>query len=256
MSLAEAFSALEPGRETSAYDPLRLSRYRLDPPEFLTVLHGPVDGLHWGYYVDDPADADFAVASYYHSDTFELRTVGYTLFDALRAHLEQTHRDLHDAMRHDPAQGDVYRRHLDDLDRVRDVLGGYATGDRAGRGAEYLGRYPVRRDVTAPTRDGMGIVAPPALYREPEGAGRFEDPSFLPAPPEATAYRQAGLDALAGGFPGTALKVGKDLWLYPENLGPTYDLLDSSYAALGREPLRKALSVSRQGREAELSTPN
>ena len=29
-------------------------RYYDDPPEFFTVLAGGTDGLHWGYFLDDP----------------------------------------------------------------------------------------------------------------------------------------------------------------------------------------------------------
>src|SRR5690348_14784047 len=35
-------------------DPLIDARYYNDPPEFLTVAFGRTDGLHWGYYIDDP----------------------------------------------------------------------------------------------------------------------------------------------------------------------------------------------------------
>ena len=41
----------------------------LDPPEFFTVLLGNVDRLHWGLYLDDPADEGRGcVASYYAND--------------------------------------------------------------------------------------------------------------------------------------------------------------------------------------------
>ena len=64
-------------------------RYYNDPPEFFTLLLGDMDGLHWGYYLDDSATQSGCVASYYTNDAFELMPDGDTLFEALRLDLEQ-----------------------------------------------------------------------------------------------------------------------------------------------------------------------
>ena len=34
----------------------RDDRFFNDPPEFFTVLRGPADGLHWGYWFDQPGE--------------------------------------------------------------------------------------------------------------------------------------------------------------------------------------------------------
>ena len=46
-------------------------RYYMDPAEFFTVLTGDTDGLHWGYWLDDPRAGKGSVASYYADDTLE-----------------------------------------------------------------------------------------------------------------------------------------------------------------------------------------
>src|SRR4051812_30149860 len=63
-------------------------RYHDDPPEFFTVLAGGGDGLHWGYYLDDPDSGSGCVASYYAREEYELSADGDTLFEAVRLHLE------------------------------------------------------------------------------------------------------------------------------------------------------------------------
>src|SRR5262249_52618173 len=68
-------------------------RYCFDPPEFFTPLAGGGDGLHWGCYLDDPANGSGCVASYYAQDTFELAVDGDDLFEAVRLFLEEYHAD-------------------------------------------------------------------------------------------------------------------------------------------------------------------
>src|SRR5689334_4261906 len=53
-------------------------RYHDDPPEFFTTLAGDTDGLHWGYYLDDPSRGEGCVASYYARDAYELSPDGDT----------------------------------------------------------------------------------------------------------------------------------------------------------------------------------
>ena len=66
-------------RRTPRHSPLLHWRYHNDPPEFFTVLLGDTDGLHWGYYLDDPANCSRCVASYYTNDAFELMHSGTSI---------------------------------------------------------------------------------------------------------------------------------------------------------------------------------
>ena len=62
-----------------------------------------------------------------------------------------------------------YEARLAEIDRVREILTGRATGDRPEVGADYEEAYPsgAGRDaqVVAATVEGMGVVAPGDTYR-------------------------------------------------------------------------------------------
>jgi hypothetical protein len=229
-------------------------RYYDDPPEFFTVLAGGTDGLHWGYFLDDPAAGQGCVAHYYARDAYELSADGDTLFEAVRLHLEYHHRDCEDYLSEDEENAAGYRADLQRLSELRTRLQRYATGDRPEVGDAYTEAYDgvnARRErVVARTMEGMGIVVPPGLYR----------PLSLPDRKLWSQLRQekdpAGVvgearAALGEGFPGTALKLGKDLWATTggRRAAYSYELLDSAYSALGREVLREVLQAHRANRD-------
>jgi len=241
-------------RRAPALCPLLHRRYRDDPPEFFTALLGDADGLHWGYYLDDPATLPPWVASYYAEDAFELMTDGETLFEAVRLHLEQRHRDCVEYLEFDPAHAPDYNATLAELVELRAKLQRYETGDRPEVGEEYVEKYVAERrrakQVVAKTLDGMGIVAPRGLYRPLSLKDRKLWKVLLseddPAAPVEEARR-----ALRDGFPATALKLGKDLWAVggERHTEYAYELLDSAYLALGREDLREVLREHRAHRD-------
>ena len=96
----------------------------------------------------------------------------------------------------------------------------------------------------------MGIVVHPELYRPLSMKDRLlwrrlwkeDDPVELV---------DEARRALADGFPGTALKLGKELWAVGgERKGAyAFELLDGAYAALGREVLRDVLRADTSGRD-------
>src|SRR5436305_862702 len=59
------------GRQTR-YSQLLHWRYYADPPEFFTVLAGRGEGLHWGYFLDEPGEPPPCVAGYFASDLYEI----------------------------------------------------------------------------------------------------------------------------------------------------------------------------------------
>lgn len=227
-------------------------RYWGDPPEFFTVLAGGGDGLHWGWYLDDPAERSGCVASYYARDVFELCADGDNLFEAVRLHLELCCHDFAEyaCQTRDPADGNVVRA----LEDFRNVFTHFATADRPETGAEYEERYAgvTTRGtrVVADTVEGMGIVVPSATYRPLSlkdkklwrRLRKEDDPADL---------MDEARQALRDGFPGTALKLGKDLWATGGEQWAAYacDLLDAAYAALGRDVLRDVLRVHRAHRD-------
>jgi hypothetical protein len=229
-------------------------RYWNDPPEFFTVLVGDTDGVHWGYYLDDPGQPEGCVASYYAGDAFELSADGDTLFEAMRLHLEELTRDCLESQEMNVAEAVRHAVRLEELDRLREELK-RVEGRRSETGEEYVEKYQARKTrrasrITAPTQDGVGIVVPEGTYRPLSLRDRAlwrrlwdeDDPAELV---------EEARRALADGFPGTALKLGKDLWAIPGEKRAAYaaELLDASYTALERDVLRQVLAAHLRDRD-------
>jgi hypothetical protein len=230
-------------------------RYYGDPPEFFTVLAGNDDGLHWGYYLDDPAAGGGCIASYYAADAFEMIPDGETLFETVRLSLEERYGSCAEFRILDRAHADEYEAIRGAIDTLRPTLMQYGTGDRPETGYDYVNRYlaPVtlrERRVVASTRENMGIVVPPEKYRRLSlkdrklwaRLGKDDNPRDLV---------DEAMQALREGFPGTALKLGKDLWAFggEHQTMYAYDLLDAAYEALGRDILRRVLAAHREHRD-------
>jgi hypothetical protein len=227
-------------------------RYHDDPPEFFTVLAGGEDGFHRGYYLDDPAHPRSCVSSYFAKSRFELVSEGDSLFDVVRLDLERRYRDLEENT--DPAQRFECEMSLRQLDSIRTRLMQFATQDRPATGAAYEESFPEGssrvRDVVAATRDGMGVVVAPGQYRPLSLKDKAlwrrlrqdEDPVDLV---------NEARDALRAGYPGTALKLGKDLWAFGGDTRDAYafELLDAAYADLRRGVLRDVLRQHRENRD-------
>ncbi len=230
-------------------NPLWASRYYDDPPEFFTVLSGMMDGLHWGYYLDDPNDPRMCVAGFYSNDAFDLSIDGDTLFEILRHELEFSYdsTQLEIEYGNDVAEN---RRFCAKLERLREGLMKYATGERPETGEEYVETYEAggHRRVVASTREGMGIVVPKALYRPMPGAKTAENLTTEPTPAQVERWTRAALDLLERGFPGAALKLGKDLWLSQVGREASYTLLERAYDALERPLLKEMVKVARKHR--------
>jgi hypothetical protein len=221
-------------------------RYYDDPPEFFTVLAGGTDGLHWGYFLDEPAAGSGCVASYYARDAYELSADGDTLFEAMRLHLEYLHTDHEDYLDLAAEGADEEAAKLDCLDALRRRLMAHATGDRPEIGEEYTERYAGlterRGRVVANTMEGMGIVVPPRTYRSLSQGDRRLWRHLRRTNDPAKVVEEAR-QALRDGFPGTALKLGKDLWATTGAAKSAHaqELLDAAYGALGRETLRRVI---------------
>jgi len=236
------------------YSQLLHWRYSMDPPEFFTVLAGGGDGLHWGYYLDDPAAGVGCVASYYALDVFELAADGDDLFAAVRLFLEESWADCELDHSYQLAEDEEHDESLARLGALREQLLAFGTGERPEVGQEYADRYsgraPGRPQPVAETREGMGVVVPPELYR-PLPVKDKKLWSLLRKEDDPVELVEEARRALREGFPGTALKLGKDLWSFGggRRAEHAYELLDAAYAALGREPLRRVLQAHRANRD-------
>jgi hypothetical protein len=230
-------------------------RYHDDPPEFFTVLAGGGDGLHFGYFLDDPDAKSGCLSSYYARDAYELSADGDTLFEAVRLHLEYYQADAEMYFEDGDEDEEDFEEGVEDLARVRTRLMQYGTGDRPEVGEEYTERYAgvcARNDrVVAETWERMGVVADPKLYRPLSLTGRKLWRHVQRKRTNLEPLAEEARQALRDGFPATALELGKDLWAIGDERKAelAYELLDDAYAALGRETLRRVMQTHRANRD-------
>ncbi|GAA0492231.1 hypothetical protein Ade02nite_68780 [Paractinoplanes deccanensis] len=209
------------------------ARFRHDPAEFLTVMRGNTDGLHFGLWYDDPAELPTAIAHNYARDSAETWTsTEPTLLRVVR-------------------------------ERVNGFLADYGDEEEeAGRVApliEALDWYQAA-DEAALRQDGPpGAASMPRSYLAmspmpllPPGSG---DPqvaasgsrlaAFQDDPVQAAAWIAEARHQLAAGQPALALAVGSELhWLDDDaHRDAGLDLLVGAYRALGRDALAEIALV-------------
>jgi hypothetical protein len=154
----------------------------------------------------------------------------------------------------DPQGSAEHEAALEKIALLRQRLMEYATADRPEIGEEYTERYAgiTQREesVVAATMEGMGIVVPPATYRPLSQEDRRLW-RHLRRSDDPIAVVEEARQALRDGFPGMALKLGKDLWATTGAVKAAYacELLDAAYAGLGRELLRGVLQTHWANRE-------
>lgn len=202
-------------------------RYYLDPPEFFTVAFGDSDGLHWGYWFDDPdGGARPVVCSYYNNDAYEITECGATLLEAVEQELAELV---------ELAEDDEEDEHGEDERLVAPMN---EVRSRIGRWHE---RYPppeVEREPSVPTFEGMGLVLPgvsPADVLPLEVLYELaEDPE------EAKPLLDQARGDLEQGRLHTALQIARALWtmqgafdLHPE----AAELMARCYEGLDRPTL-------------------
>jgi hypothetical protein len=228
------------GRATR-YSQLLHWRYHYDPPEFFTVFAAG-DGLHWGYFLDDPPGSPSCVARYYADEPFEVTDAGDDLFEAVRQELEEQSEDCATSAAEEPEEAAAHEARRRDLDGLREHLTRW--------GSHRAGPVPPPRkeSVVASTRDGMGIVVARELYR-PLSMPDKRLWKYLLSTDDPGPVVEEARRALREGFPGTALKLGRELWsLGDERTAYAFELLDAAHTALGRGVLRNVLHTHRANR--------
>jgi len=221
--------------------------YYRDLPEFVTLFTGTMDGLHWGYVFDAPGELPPGVAHYYHSDTFEHTPDGASIFEAVRLRVEEVERDFLEMIEADPDGTAHERRTLRQVAKIRERLSKYWGADRKETGEEYLDEHDWGDDgraCVAETWDDLGIVVPEGKYRKlkPDPFDRSAGGEVKPKRRQIKQLAAEAMQLLEKGYPGAALKLGRDLWVWASDFPEAYSLLDAAYTALGRETLRPRMA--------------
>lgn len=202
-------------------------RFRRDPAEFVTVMSGDSDGLHFGLWYDDPAELPAFIAHNYARDSAETWTEGFpTLLDEVRWRVERVFADYGP----DGEEGVMLRPLLGALDwftgPVREALAADGPIGSAGadRPAGSISIFP---------------VLPPGSGDPRTAEAEVRLAGFRSASPEADRWIADAARELAAGLPAYALAVGAELhWLDRDEYREAgRDLLVGAYRALGRDAL-------------------
>jgi hypothetical protein len=224
--------------ETGAYrqpppagrDPRLDWRFYNDPPEFLTVLTGHADGLHFGLWYDDPAAPPAFVADYYNRDGEAIACCGRTLCEVVRYLIEQ-----HEADYGLDADEDYLHMAL-----LRDAVTEYETGERREHGRAYLDAYGIDLSHRLETLQQIGVWVPASRA---VGARDTVVIRRVIRGDEATlsAWIAGALEACGRGQAAEALALGHDLhWVSAWDArreSAALQLLETAYDSLGRQPL-------------------
>jgi hypothetical protein len=225
-------------------------RYYHDLPEFVTLFNGTTDGLHYGYFFDAPGELPPVVALYWHSDSFQHTISGDTLFEATRRLVENAGRDYLEYA-DEPDEADSCRERLEQVAVLRVQLSSLWGADREETGKEYLRKFygSSWRKPVAETWDGLGIIVPPVAYVK-LSADPWTGYQADPKRPQIEQLAAEAMEALRSGYPGAALQLGRNLWVWASEFPECYSLLDAAYSALGRRPLRLLMAEARGWRES------
>ena len=209
-----------------------------DPPEWITLVDTvDMGGLHWGYFVESYPPVCLPIVSY--SRGSYISQVGNDLFEALHDHLFFIDRSLRFNIENDKENEASYREDLTFIDQVTSYLQ-----------PKLGGTPPWNRQPKITTRDGYGIALDPSLYRPLPNEDRLLEPECQPTSDEIERWVRAAQESLEAGFPLTALKLGRDLWRYPQFLEISHNLLKLAYTQLGQQVLLDRLEYKHAFRKA------
>jgi histone PARylation factor 1-like protein len=208
-------------------------RYRRDPAEFVTVVSGGVDGLHYGLWYDDPAELPSFVAHNYARAEGETWTDGCpTLLAQLRFEIERR------------LPGDVTDDQASQLSPLFAAVQWFSAADEQALAEDGPRRW------TADDRLRSAVCVFPAI---PAGSG---DPRLDQSMNRATCFAYGGIpqardwiaqaeQELAAGRPAYALAIGSELhWAdHDEYRQQSRELLIGAYRALNRPAMAKIIDI-------------
>ncbi|GAA1596024.1 ADP-ribosylation family protein [Actinoplanes couchii] len=209
------------------------ARFRRDPAEFVTVMGGGSDGLHYGLWYDDPAELPTVIAHNFARDSAETWvSAPPSLLGVLREEVESFLRDYGDE------EEDARR-----VDPLLEALNWYSAADQEALDRDGAPRWAGER------RSSTAVSLFPVL---PASAG---DPQLAVSDARLAAYRgdpartaewiESARQELAAGRPALALAVGGELhWFDHDDYREAgVELLVGGYRAVGRDALAEIAAV-------------
>ncbi len=252
-SFGEVFKIFDRKTSLDSFDPISNSRYYNDPPEFFTLVYGGTDGLHYGYYVDDPGKMPYPIAGYYARDAFQIHIAGHNLFHFLYQEIENSIESHEENKEYDPEEKEWYEKQIEKLKLVTKRLDQFCERYDLDKQAFYKRGLGYTRNTIAKTRDDMGIVMPKEQYIPLSSKDNFLALyNYQPTKSEVKAMMLEAEDLFNQGYIGATFKLGKDLWIYSEFQQESVDLLEKSYEALNRPTLIKLLDFRRNRSASKL----
>lgn len=224
-------------------------RYYLDPPEFVTVLLGDADGLHYGLWYDDPHALPTFVAGYYSRDADAIRCAGRTLLEVLRDTVERTALDFYPPANAREAEEDLFPVWL-----LHNTIREYEEADQQERGdvSRDAFIYEVARDRLA-TCSKIGVLVPSAYDHSVPHPPDMVYKSIRSDAPEIAAWIAEAEQACENGQPAYALVLGHDLhWLsagHPHHEEAAWRLLTRAYEVLGYDALAAIATLHHRHRD-------
>lgn len=237
MDLAGPFGLLagDFDNRKARYDPCLHWRYFGDPPEFVTILTGGTDGLHWGYVVDEPSQPPLGIVGYFAYDDVTVFQESASLFQLLENHLKTTLKETEREIKSNArlAKDSGVKRQLEECRKMLADL------------QSFVGQHKVNLPKTSELEFVDHCNPPPPFPFPP-----LEEFDTLPQ------LVKEGLAELSDeGYSdlNARLKIGRMLWHwhYDGNSqleAVAFDLLDKAYESMNRKFLRHVLHQHRQHR--------
>jgi hypothetical protein len=217
-------------------------RYRADPPEFVSVMGGDSDGLHFGLWYDDPAELPSFIASNWARDSAETGRDEATVLSELRENLRRRFEEPDYPDEPPPLCLYAYRAAIE----------WFQSADQ-----RALADDGPRRWADAPRGEIVGGMAPALLPSHGNPRANYRD-----SQKRHEAYREGkaqpiideALRELKNGKPAYALVVGRELhWCdSDETREASLKLLTGAYQALGRHALAEIARVHHAHRDLKM----
>lgn len=212
-------------------DPRLHMRFRRDPPEFVTVMMGHTDGLHFGLWYDDPAELPSGLVHNYARDSAETWVSKPTVVGEIA---RRVRREIEEPDYPDEPAPSSLQALADALEWFRDA------DDKA------LAEGGPRRWAQAPRGEILG-GAPPALLEssgDPRATRAAVNERYAAycdksGGAQVSKWVDEAMAELGQGKPAFALTLGRELhWLDAASWREkALELLCAAYGALGRHAL-------------------